>query len=299
LPRIRRASSPATRRPYKTILWSIAFCALAWACATNAYAVPTENRAVRDNVGIDQKLDTQVPGDIAFHDEAGQDVRLDHYFGKRPIVLALVYFRCETLCSLEINDLVRSMTVMPTSAGDDFDVIVVSFDPSDTPQTAAKRKQDVLDQYLKVESRPHAAQGIHFLTGSPGSIKRITEAVGFRYAQDSQYDVKNNQFTHASGIMILTPQGKISRYFYGIDYAAKDLRLALIDASGNKIGSLSNVLLFLCFHYDPNEGKYTVAVGWLLEMAAAATVLIMGSFIYLNLRREKRKAAAALQTTHV
>lgn len=235
--------------------------------------------AVLDNVGIDQKLNAQVPPDLVFHDETGKDVKLGDYFGKRPMILALVYFKCPQLCTVVLNDLVRTMNAMNAqSIGKQFDVLTVSFDPNETPELAAAKKK----QYLKAYGREGAAEGWHFLTGSQDSIKKLTDAVGFRYQWDPQYQ----QYIHASGLTILTPSGRVSKYLYGIDYDPLDVRLVLDEAAGDKIGSLSEQIVLYCFH-DDGTGKHSLAVGRLIRLSGALTVLVLGAFLTVMFRRDR------------
>ena len=187
--------------------------------------------------------------------------------GKRPVVFSLVYFQCPMLCTEVLNGLASSLVVLPFDVGKQFDVVTVSFDPADTPELAAAKKANYLRRYR----RPGAARGWHFLTGDENSIKALTQAVGFRYA----FDPKSRQFAHPSGIMVLTPQGRIARYFYGIEYAPRDLRLGLVEASENRIGSPADQILLFCYHYDPSTGKYSVLVLRVLKLAAALTLLVL------------------------
>jgi protein SCO1 len=232
-------------------------------------------------VGIDQRLDRQLPLDLMFKDEAGRDVALSSFFRTgKPVVLALVYYRCPMLCTQILSGLGSSLKAMTLNPGQDFEVVSVSFDPADTPETAAARKQT----YLKRYNRPNTANGFHFLTGTEESIKALTSAVGFRY----RYDPATDQFAHASGIMIATPEGRLSRYFYGVEYAPRDVRLGLVEASANKIGSPVDQVLLFCFHYDPATGKYGAVAINLLRISGAAFVLIGGAFLLVMLKREKR-----------
>jgi protein SCO1/2 len=259
-----------------------------------AITSPTTRPAVLDEVGIDQKLGVQVPGDLVFRDETGRDVKLGDYFGKshRPIILTLVYYKCPMLCTMVLNELVRTMNGMSTlTAGKDFDVLSVSFDPKETPDLAAAKRT----QYLHEYGKRGELGGWHFLVGSEDSIKQLTRAVGFRYA----WDPKFQQYAHASGLMILTPEGKVARYFYGVDYVPKDVRLALVEASDNKIGSPVEQIMLYCFHYDPSTGRYSLAVTNLLKVAATITMLALGGFIWINVRRERvqRKTTTTATTT--
>jgi protein SCO1/2 len=244
-------------------------------------AAPPPPPPTRD-VGFDQKLGGQVPLDVVFRDEAGHDVRLAQYFGKRPVILQLVYFECPMLCGMAIEGLLRSLRALSWDAGREFDVLTVSFDPREGPELASAKKKSVLGMY----GRPGAGEGWHFLTGSEASIKALTGAVGFRYV----WDATQKQFAHATGVVILTPGGKISRYFFGIEYPTKDLRLGLIDSGGEKIGTLTDQILLMCYHYDPHAGRYTPTVTRLLKVFAALTLVALVSFIALMLRSERRKS---------
>lgn len=245
-------------------------------------ARPTSMPAVLNDVGIDQRLDAQVPLDAAFLDESGNPIKLGDCFGERPVILALVYYECPMLCTMVLNDLRRALNAMSTSAGEDFDIVTISFDPAETPKLAADKKL----HYLRGYRRPKAEQGWHFLTGPEPSIHAVTDAVGFRYA----WDEKHKQYVHASGVMVLTPQGRVSRYFYGLDYSARDLRLATAEASGGKIGSPAEQVMLYCFEYDPSTGRYGWAVTRLLQTAAVLTMAALGTFWLVMYRRDKRAA---------
>jgi protein SCO1/2 len=233
-------------------------------------------------VGFDQRLDAQVPLDLSFRDESGRTVQLGDCFGDRPVILVLAYYRCPMLCTQVLNGLVRALLEVPLDVGRDFNVVTVSFDPRETPELAAAKKKSYLERY----GGPGAEAGWHFLTGEQEPISRLTQAVGFRYT----YDPVNDQFAHASGIMVLTPQGKVSRYFYDISYSPRDLRLGLVEASNNRIGSASDQVLLFCFHYDPAEGKYGAAVMNLVRIGGVLTILAVGTFICVMWRQERRKA---------
>ena len=228
-------------------------------------------------VGIDQRLNEQVPLDLTFKDEAGRPVQLGSYFGSRPVVLSLVYYDCPMLCTKVLNGMLASFRAMSFNIGEQYTVVTVSFDPRETPALAASKKET----YVKAYNRPRAADGWHFLTGDEAAIKRLTNAVGFRY----NFDPATGQFAHASGIMVLTPQGKLARYFYGIEYAPKDLRLGLIEASANKIGSPVDQLLLYCYHYDPATGKYGAAVMNIMRAGGILTVITITALILLLRRR--------------
>ena len=220
-----------------------------------------------------------MPLDVEFRDEAGKTVSLKEYVGRRPLILSLVYYSCEDLCPLVVDGLVRSMRPLSVNIGDQFDVITLSFDSRDTPALAAAKKGDFVSKY----SRPGAEKGWHFLTGDETAIQRLTEAVGFRY----NYESKNDRFGHASGIMLLTPDGKIARYFYGIEFSPRDLRLGLIEASAKKIASPIDQLLLFCYHYDPATGKYSLLVTNIVRLAGIATVLALLAFIAVMIRRDR------------
>jgi protein SCO1/2 len=235
-------------------------------------------------VGIDQKLNEQLPLDLVFKNEKGENVKLGDYFGKKPVVLSLVYYQCPMLCNQVLNGMVTAFKVMAFKPGEEFEVVTVSFDPRETAALAAAKK-DTYVNYLPEASRARAAQGWHFLTGDDESIRRITDAVGFRY----HYDEPTNQFAHASAIYVTTPQGKLARYFYGIEYAPRDLRLGLIEAADNKIGSPVDQLLLYCFHYDPATGKYGGVVMNMMRVGGIVTLVgLVGMLLVLRRRGAKR-----------
>jgi protein SCO1/2 len=212
-------------------------------------------------------------------------VTLAEFFGRRPVILALAYYECKTLCPLVLDGLLKSLRTISFSAGNQFSVVTVSFDPRETPAMAAARKEKLLRRY----ARPGAEAGWHFLTGEEAAIRRLAGAVGFRYA----YDAATNQFAHASGIIVLTPQGKVARYFSGIEYAPRDLRLSLVEASANRIGSLVDAVLLFCYRYDPETGRYGVAIMNAIRLAGLATVLSLGAFITVMMRRDRQRGWAA------
>jgi protein SCO1/2 len=232
------------------------------------------------SVGIEQKLDQMAPLNLVFRDEANRPVALSTFFHGKPVLLALVYYRCPMLCTQILNGVVSSLKAVSFDPGRDFEVVSVSFDPKDTPDLAAAKKESYMRRY----GRANTANGFHFLTGDQVSIKALTDAVGFHY----KYDPATDQFAHASGIMILTPEGRLSRYFYGVEYAPRDLRLGLVEASANKIGTPVDEVLLFCFHYDPATGKYGAIAVNTLRAAGAGFVLICGGFLLLALRREHR-----------
>jgi protein SCO1/2 len=231
------------------------------------------------NVGIEQHLDGQVPADLPFVDDTGRTVKLGDYFGKKPLILNLVYYNCTMLCGEALSGLSTAMKLVKFEVGNEFDVVTVSFNPNETPAIAAAKKQE----YLKRYGRPGAASGWHFLTGPAGSINALTKAVGFQY----QYDPKLNQYAHATAIMVLTPQGRISRYFYGVEFPPKDLRMGLVEASQGKIGNAVDQVLLYCYHYDPATGKYGAIVNNILRLGAGLTILILGGLLFILFRLEK------------
>ena len=233
------------------------------------------------NVDLEQKLGSQVPLGLEFYDETGQRVSLKKYFGRRPVILSFVYHSCQDLCPLVLDGLVRSLRPLSFDVGDQFDVMAVSFDPRDTPALAAARKADVIKQY----ARPETHYGWHFLTGDENAIQSLTAAAGFRFNYESDKD----RFGHATGILLLTPDGMIARYFYGIEFSPRDLRLGLIEASNNKIASPIDQLLLFCYHYDPTSGKYNLLITNVIRLAALATVSALALFILVMLRRERNR----------
>jgi protein SCO1/2 len=231
------------------------------------------------NVGIEQHLDAQVPADLAFTDDTGRSVKLGDYFGHKPLILNLVYYNCPMLCGEALAGLTGSMRLVKFDVGNEYEVVTVSFNPNETPAIAAEKKKD----YLKRYGRPNAAAGWHFLTGPADSINALTKAVGFQY----QYDAKLNQYAHATAIMVLTPQGHISRYFYGVDFPPKDLRMGLVEASQGKIGNAVDQILLYCYHYDPATGKYGAIVNNILKLGAGLTILLLGGLLLILFRLEK------------
>jgi protein SCO1/2 len=235
-----------------------------------------------NGVGIDQKLNEPLPLDLVFKDESGQSVRLGDYFDKKPVVLSLVYYQCPMLCNQVLNGMVTAFKVMAFQPGQEFEVVTLSFDPRETAALAAAKKNTYVN-YLPEARRSGATRGWHFLTGDEASIKRLTDAVGFRY----HFDEATNQFAHASAIYVTTPQGKLARYFYGIEYAPRDLRLGLIEAADNKIGSPVDQLLLYCFHYDPATGKYGAVVMNIMQLGVGFTLIAMAAMFVVLRRREK------------
>jgi protein SCO1 len=238
---------------------------------------------VLQDIGIDQLLNNQVPLDLEFRDENGRTVKLAEYFKDKPVVLSLVYYNCPRLCTQVLNGLLGALKTLPMTPGNEFVNLTVSFDPREQPELAAAKKAEYLARY----NRPGSEAGWHFLTGDEASIKALTKAVGFRYI----WDPVTKQYGHASGIMILTPQGKLSRYFYGIEYAPRDLRFGVIDASAGKVGSIADQIILYCYMYDPERGTYGLVVMRLLRIFAIFTLsTLLALFLYLR-RKEKQRAA--------
>jgi protein SCO1 len=230
-------------------------------------------------VGITQRMNQQVPADLAFRDETGKTVRLGDYFGKKPIVLSLVYFNCPFMCTEVLNGELRALQGNSLKLGEDYVAVTVSFDPKDGPQEAALKNRIYTGMY----ARPAPPGSWHFLTGSQTSIQALTDAVGFGYA----YDPPSGQFAHATAIMILTPEGRVSRYFYGVQYPSRDVRLGLVEASEGKIGSPTDAAFLFCYHYDPLTGKYGLVVVNVMRLAGVVTMLALGIFLWLMFRNEK------------
>jgi len=256
----------------------LALSALA-AVPANAQEITTP--AILKKVGIAQNLGAQIPADLEFRDESGKTVRLGDFFGKKPVVLSLVYFDCPALCTEVLNGELRTLRTISLDLGKDFEAVTVSFEPKDTP-ALAKAKRDV---YLGQYNRPDSAEHWHFLTGSQPSIDALTNAVGFQYAYDSAI----RQYAHAAAIVVLTPEGRIDRYFYGVNYPARDVRLGLVEASQGKIGTLTDHAMLYCYQYDPMTGKYGVVVTNVLRGAGVLTVLLLGLFMTVMFLRERRR----------
>ena len=265
---------------------AIAFCLVACAHAqmypgggmgSMSTPPPNQRPPLLKQVGIEQHLDGQIPPGLTFQDETGKAIRLSDYFGRKPMVLNLVYYQCPMLCGEVLSGLTSSLSLLKFDVGKEFDVITVSFDPRETPAIAAEKKRAFLQRYR----RASAEQGWHFLTGDEANIAALTKAAGFGY----QYDAQSAQFAHATAILVLTPEGKISRYFYGVEFPPKDLRLGLVEASQNKIGNAVDEVLLYCYHYDPATGKYGAIINHTLQLAGTVTILIMGAFLAVMFRR--------------
>ena len=266
-----------TRPWQQRIVAALLVLATAPASAATEPAADIRPPALRE-VGIDQRLGESLPLDAPFRDDHGQSVTLGDLFGGKPVVLVMTYFECPMLCTLVLNGLTKTLKTMNFEPGKEFDVVVVSFDPRDTPELAAKKKATYVAEYGRVAT----ADGWHFLTGDQAAIARVATAVGFRY----KWVPEEKQFAHAAAIMVATPEGRMSRYFYGVDYAGRDLRLGLIEAADHKIGSAVDVLLLFCYRYDPATGKYGAIVLNMVRIGGVATVLVIGAFMAVMFRRE-------------
>jgi protein SCO1 len=246
---------------------------------------PIQSAGVRPallrDVGLDQKLNDSVPLNLTFRNEHGQTVALSSFFGQKPVILTLVYYQCPMLCTQVLNGLTRSLKDISLNLGKDYEVVTVSIDPTDQPVLADAKHI----MYAGMYGRPGAVDGWHFLTGEEPNIKALAKAVGFRYA----FDRASGQYAHPSAIMVLTPDGKISRYFYGISYPSRDLRLGLIDASAGKIGTPVDAILLYCYHYDPMTGKYGLIISHVIKIAGLITVVAIALLIIILLRQEKHK----------
>jgi protein SCO1/2 len=240
---------------------------------------PNVRTGILKDVGIDQRIGEQLPLELTFHDEAGRTVRLGEFFRDRPIVLALAYYDCPMLCTQVLNGMTGSLKTMSLDAGKDFDVVVVSIDPQDSHEMAAAKK----DTYVRSYGRPQSSGGWHFLTGADTSIKPLAAALGFRYA----YDANLKQYAHAAAIYVVTPKGIVSRYLLGIDFAPRDLRLALVEASNDRLGTAVDQVLLLCYHYDPSTGRYSTAVLDSIRIGFVLTVGAFVTFVLVSLRRER------------
>jgi protein SCO1/2 len=241
---------------------------------------------VLQKVGVSQHLNQQLPLDASFVDESGKSVKLGDYFGKHPALLSLVYYTCPMLCSEELDGITSSLMMVKLTPGKDFDVVVISIDPSDTPEQAAKSKA----LYVKRYGRPETAAGWHFLTGQRPAIDAVTNAVGFGYVRVPGPDGRLSQFAHASSIEIVTPEGKLAQYYLGVEYSPKDMLLGLIDASGNKIGSpVANILTY-CYHYDPQTNKHSLIVSRVVQFGGMITVAWLGGFMFLMFRKDIKVA---------
>ena len=267
----------------RTVFWSVVTFFLFMLVDTGGSQILSSSArpdALAD-VGIEQRLNEELPLDLVFRDEAGREVQIGDYFGDKPVILSLVYYECPMLCTMVLNGLVSSLADLDFDVGNEFEVVTVSFNPKDTPDLASRKKRTYLGKY----GRDGAEDGWHFLTGEAGSIEALTEAVGFKY----KFIPETGEFVHASSIMVLTPLGKLSKYFYGIDYPEFDLRLGLVEASDNKIGSPVDQILLYCYHYDPTTGKYGMVIMNVIRVAGTLTVLMLVGFMLLMFRRDRQR----------
>jgi protein SCO1 len=257
--------------------------------APQADARPNVIPPALEGVGIDQRLNEQIPLDLNFRDESGRTVKLGEYFGSKPVVLALVYYECPMLCTEILNGMVGALKAVSFNAGSEYEVVSVSFNPADTPELAAAKKQSYVRRY----GRAGSENGFHFLTGEQASIDALTRAVGFRY----KLDPKTGQFAHASAIYVATPKGRLSHYFYGVEYAPRDVRLGLVEASQGKIGSPVDQLLLFCYHYDAATGKYGAMVMNILRLTGLVFLFVLGASLLVmwrrDIRRDRREAVPA------
>jgi protein SCO1/2 len=273
------------------------FALLLSASAACAQAVPDSTGpasqytpAVLRNVGFEPKLNSQLPLDLAFRDETGRNIQLRDYFGQRPVVLALVYYACPMLCDQVQQGVVGTLRMLSFNPGRDYEVVFVSFDPRETPEMAAQKKEVAMTHFR----RPETAGGWHFLTGSKESIDALTKGANFRYS----FDEKSGLFAHASGIMLLTPDGRISRYFYGVEYPSRDVRFGLVDASAGKIGTPIDRALLFCYHYDPASGRYSASILKAVRLGGILTVLCLVAGMLISRRRDAGKIRSNSQGAH-
>lgn len=285
-PSLKRRNSQFAIRPTHCSL--LILFALTFLLATPSFVLahdgaPHSSNDILPLIGFDQNLQKRVPTQTPFVDEDGRSVRLGDFIGARPVILVLGYFECPNLCSLTRMGLVDALRQIKFDAGRDFDVVLISIDPTETPSTARRVKDETLAAY----GRPETAAGWRFLTGTHEDIDAVADAVGFRYA----YDEGQGQFAHASGLVLLTPEGRVARYFFALEFEPRDLRLGLVEAAKERIGSPVDQLLLLCYHYNPVTGKYTADIMTILRVAGLVTVLGMAGALFWMLRREKNDVA--------
>lgn len=268
----------------RAALWTMAaaaLCASGWGQTLDPLTPPASARPPQlKHVGIEQRLGKQIPANLQFRDEAGNTVQLGQYFGKGPLILNFMYFHCPMLCGQVLQGLTGALRAIGYTAGKDFTVLTVSFDPQETPAMAAAKKKKVMAAY----GRQQAEQGWHFLTGNAASVAALTQAAGFQY----QYDEASKQYAHPTAIMVLTPQGRISQYHYGIEYAPRDVRLGLVQASNGQIGTLIDEALLYCYRYDPQTGKYGAIISRVLRISGAVWLAMVGAFLVVMFRMEPK-----------
>ena len=260
---------------------------LALGCARSvvtAQEIKGPEVALLKKVAFEQNLNVQLPLNTPLRDESGRDVTLGDYFGKKPVVLLFGYYECPMLCSLELNGLVRNLRALSMSVGNEFDLVMVSIDPTETPKLAAAKRAG----YLRKYDRPGAENGWHFLLGDGPPVKQLAAVAGFKY----EYDAKSRQYAHPAGLMVVTPQGRISRYIYGVDFPASNLRWSLIEASAGRIGSPVDKILLMCFHYDPSTGRYNFAIMRAVNVLGLIVLGTLVTFMLVNFRRERRQRLA-------
>jgi protein SCO1/2 len=278
-------------------IFGFAVLLLAASCALQAQTVPDNVASsaatlppALQNVGFEPPLNGQMRLDVHFRDESGRDVPLREFFGHKPVVLAFVYYSCPMLCDQVQMGVVGSLRMLSFNPGRDYEVVFISFDPHDTPEAAAEKKAAALERF----HRPETVSGWHFLTGSEESIEAVTRAANFRF----RYDAKAKLFAHASGVMLLTPGGRISRCFYGVEYPGRDMRLGLVDASTGKIGSPIDHILLFCFQYDPSTARYSASILRIIRLGGILTVLLLVGGIWISRRRELHAGHSNLQGAH-
>lgn len=282
------------RAPCNTPSWRLAGClvlalllgAMAPLSADEGLVDPKDMPGPLKEVGFNQKIGDALPLDAKFVDEAGKEVTLGDYFGERPVILAFVYYDCPMLCSLVMNGLAKSVGVLEFNAGDAFDVVAVSVDPTDTPAKASKTKLETIQRY----GRPETAEGWHFLSGQESEIQKVAQAAGFEYT----FIPETGDYAHAAGILLATVDGTISQYYYGIEYSPKDLRLAMVEASENRLGSVVDQILLYCYRYNPSLGKYTAVITRVLRLAGLVFLLCLATFLWINWRRDRAHDRKAL-----
>ncbi|HJT81726.1 MAG TPA: SCO family protein [Chthoniobacterales bacterium] len=259
-------------------------CAISILCFGLTTVLGDTQQQIAERAGLEQKLNAQLPLQALFRDEHGKTVTLRSFFHDgKPVILALAYYECPNLCTLVLNGVLQTAQELRFDAGTDYEIVVVSFDARELPALAAAKKQIYTQRY----DRPGTENGWHFLTGDKENIAQVADAVGYHFS----YDAATRQFAHPSAIMVLTPRGKVARYFPGIEYPPRDVRLALIEASHNQIGSLADRVFLLCFHYNPATGKYGLLIARVMQFAGIGTALALGLYILFNLRRERRFAS--------
>jgi len=287
--RIVRTLRPLRPLPLALLLLGPAEPAPALQGMTSAVPPPVSELPEQlDEVGIDQRLGESLPLDARFRDASGRPVTLGEYFGSRPVLVVPVYFDCPMLCTMVLNGVSMSLRELAFTAGEEYEVVVFSFNPADTPEHARDKKKVTLDRL----GQPGAGAGWHFLTGGQEAIRRLTDAMGFRY----RYNQETGEFAHTAGIVVATPEGRIARYFFGISYPSRDVRLGMVEAADGTIGSVVDQALLYCFRYDPATGKYSAATLNILRLLGAVTVLVLVVFVLVMLRRERLRNQRSLGT---